>query len=228
MTDPAGERHDGARRAWQRLTQWSTEAPSDGRRALDALDDIQLLRHRLDATELEAVRAARRTGRSWAEIATSLGITRQSAWERWRELDGPAGDEPESGAGAWWSGAAERVAEPMIARAAARLTRSRGLVEVPDLVSLTFDEAHDRLQHVGLQAGGPDPDGLPLTADGWARGTVVRQYPDPGSRVPRHSTVRLWLERGGGGAAGVREPRRPNPTVRSAAAEVDDAVEGVG
>ena len=26
-------------------------------------------------------------GKSWAEIATHLGVTRQSAWERWRDLD---------------------------------------------------------------------------------------------------------------------------------------------
>jgi hypothetical protein len=37
--------------------------------------------------ELVAVRTARRHGKSWREIATKLGVTRQSAWERWRDLD---------------------------------------------------------------------------------------------------------------------------------------------
>jgi hypothetical protein len=38
-------------------------------------------------TELSTVRQAREAGLSWTEIATSLGVTRQSAWERWHELD---------------------------------------------------------------------------------------------------------------------------------------------
>ncbi|WP_458114598.1 helix-turn-helix domain-containing protein [Arthrobacter sp. R1-13] len=33
------------------------------------------------------MRQARKAGLSWTEIATALGVTRQSAWERWRELD---------------------------------------------------------------------------------------------------------------------------------------------
>ncbi|MFC7655663.1 hypothetical protein ACFQV8_03060 [Pseudonocardia benzenivorans] len=38
------------------------------------------MRRLLDETELEAVRSARRRGRSWAEIATKLGVSRQAAW----------------------------------------------------------------------------------------------------------------------------------------------------
>jgi hypothetical protein len=53
---------------------------------MKALGDIRLVRGLLDQAELGAVRAARREGRSWAEIATILGVTRQSAWERWRDL----------------------------------------------------------------------------------------------------------------------------------------------
>jgi hypothetical protein len=76
---------------------------------MKALGDIRLVRGLLDKVEMGAVRAARREGRSWGEIATMLGVTRQSAWERWRDvadweepppsLD-PADVEPCS---AWWS-----------------------------------------------------------------------------------------------------------------------------
>ena len=48
---------------------------------------IQEIRQKCDRTELETVRHARRAGLSWTEIATPLGVTRQSAWERWHELD---------------------------------------------------------------------------------------------------------------------------------------------
>ena len=41
----------------------------------------------LDQAELNAVMAARRGGRSWSEIATRLNMTRQSAWERWNDLE---------------------------------------------------------------------------------------------------------------------------------------------
>jgi len=38
-----------------------------------------------------AVREARKLDLSWTEIAAILGVTRQSAWERWHELDGSEG-----------------------------------------------------------------------------------------------------------------------------------------
>ena len=38
-------------------------------------------------TELSTVREARKAGLSWTEIAGSLAVTRQSAWERFHELD---------------------------------------------------------------------------------------------------------------------------------------------
>jgi hypothetical protein len=53
---------------------------------MQALGDIRLVRELLDQAEMGAVRAARAGGRSWAEIAAVLGVTRQSAWERWRDL----------------------------------------------------------------------------------------------------------------------------------------------
>lgn len=52
-----------------------------------ALADIRLVRSLLDMAELNAVRAARQSGASWTDVATMLGVSRQSAWERWREVD---------------------------------------------------------------------------------------------------------------------------------------------
>ena len=75
------------RKAWDRLGRWSDDHPEDGVGALSALADVGMIRRMLDQTELVAVRAARRHGKSWAEIATHLGVTRQSAWERWHDLD---------------------------------------------------------------------------------------------------------------------------------------------
>ena len=48
---------------------------------------IQEIRQKCDGAGLGTVRQARKAGLSWTEIATALGVTRQSAWERWRELD---------------------------------------------------------------------------------------------------------------------------------------------
>jgi hypothetical protein len=41
----------------------------------------------LDEREVEFVQWARRDEKSWAEIAAHAGISRQSAWEKWQELD---------------------------------------------------------------------------------------------------------------------------------------------
>src|ERR1700730_18697453 len=82
-----------ARQAWRRLAAaGERQGDVDG---LDALSDIGVVRRMLDQAELAAVRTARSHGRSWAEIATHLGVTRQSAWERWRDLDdSPRGEPP--------------------------------------------------------------------------------------------------------------------------------------
>jgi DNA invertase Pin-like site-specific DNA recombinase len=48
---------------------------------------IQEVRAKIDRNELQTVKIARAAGLSWTDIATALGITRQSAWEKWRELD---------------------------------------------------------------------------------------------------------------------------------------------
>ena len=55
---------------------------------------IQQVRQTCDHTELATVTYARKAGLSWTEIAAALGVTRQSAWERWHEIDEtlPEGD----------------------------------------------------------------------------------------------------------------------------------------
>jgi hypothetical protein len=58
------------------------------------LQCIQEIRQKCDRTELQTVRQAREAGLSWTDIATSLGVTRQAAWERWHQVDGPATADP--------------------------------------------------------------------------------------------------------------------------------------
>src|SRR5215472_907159 len=80
--------------AWGRLEAWYRDVwlseawgSGDADRALAALEDSGRVRGLLGQVEFEAVRTARKNGRSWAEIAVKLGVTRQSAWERWRDVD---------------------------------------------------------------------------------------------------------------------------------------------
>jgi transposase-like protein len=200
---------------WDQLRTWLSDAAAaqqGGAQALDGLSDVSRLRQLLDRAELAAVRAARRQGHSWAEIATRLGVTRQSAWERWRDLDeGAEHSGPKAavgGAGAVELAQAGAAAELISAAAGRRRRRSN--VTVPDVVGLSFDDARSILTGHGLVAVGPDPDGPPLTAAGWPGGVVTDQSPESGARVPEGSHVTLWLGHGGG-SAGVREPRRPVP-----------------
>src|SRR4029453_4798564 len=54
---------------------------------LTTLKAVKEIRGKCDMTEMATVREARKIGVSWTEIAETLGVKRQSAWERWRELD---------------------------------------------------------------------------------------------------------------------------------------------
>lgn len=227
---------DDGHRAWARLTAWhaggSRGADSAGDAALDAMADIGTLRRLLEQAELAAVRTARRHRRSWAEIATQLGITRQSAWERWRDLDDDAATAPTpvesrfaERRGLLDDVAAELVAE--LTSPEARAQRRKAKVVVPDVVGMSWDDARHTLLRAGLGAAGEDPDGPPLAALGWPNVLVVDQIPEAGAKVPAGSQVRLWLERGGG-SAGVREPRRPGPTPKSGYEWRDPSDEAVG
>jgi hypothetical protein len=40
-----------------------------------------------DAVKTEAVKAARASGHSWEDVAATLGTSRQSAWERYRNAE---------------------------------------------------------------------------------------------------------------------------------------------
>jgi hypothetical protein len=190
---------DDGRRAGERLIRaFAGGRPRDGAAALDALSDISLLRALLDQAETVAVPAARRAGRSWAEIADRLGVTRQSAWERWRALADDAA-----------AGVLARVAG-----ATAREAACREICVVPDVVGLSWDESREVLHLARLVAVGPDPDGPPMGELASRTGAVVvRQDPAAGGRLPAGAPVTIWLDRGGG--AGDREPRRPRPTPKS-------------
>lgn len=209
------------RRSWRRLNEWlSGERDADG--ALTALSDVGRLRRLLDQAELAAVRAARGAGKSWAEIATQLGVTRQSAWERWRELDEQPDQPAVSSAGRPVAGLRPTgVPMEVIERAAAERRRSKGVV--PNVVGLTWAQAGEALARAGLVAARPErelvdpPDNV-----------VVRdQTPESGARVPPGSRVVLWMRRDGG--SGVREPRVPKPDPRAGRAMRDELTdEAVG
>ncbi len=214
------------RRAWSRLESWGPGDPAarsshegDGEGALRALSDIGLVRRLLDQAELVAVRTSRRHGKSWAEISTRLGVTRQSAWERWRELDEtPAPASRVESRGATISRVTSEAAVELSEEAAGK-ARRRATTKVPNLIGMSWDDARRVLVGLHLVAVGSDPDGVPLGALGWPDGIVVDQSPESGATVAPGSFVRLWLEAGGGGGdAGVREPRRPSPDPKSARA----------
>jgi transposase-like protein len=201
------------RRAVERLARWYADRGRAGADPLGALSEIGLVRRLLDEAELEAVRSARRVGRSWAEIATKLGVSRQSAWERWRDLDvegGALGDEP---------GSAVPDDEPTRAVPAA-VRRGWREVTVPSVVGLTFVDAQVRLAERGLV--GLHHDRASIAFDD-ADATVTDQSPESGARLPRGASVQLWTERGGD--SGVREPRRPRPTTLTGRKVADDPAE---
>lgn len=226
MSKRSGPSDDG-QRVWARLAAWhaghrggSPEVAGDA--ALDAMADIGTLRRLLDQAELAAVRTARRHRKSWAEIATQLGVTRQSAWERWRELDddvetSPPAVDPAPRESQVLDDLADDLTDGLVRELTsreARAQRRRAKVVVPNLVGMSWDDARLALLAVGLGAVGADPDGPPLAATGWPNVVVVDQVPEAGAKVALGTSVKLWLERGGG-SAGVREPRRPSPAPKS-------------
>ncbi|MBL7492416.1 PASTA domain-containing protein [Frankia sp. AgB1.9] len=144
------------RRVWERLEHWRDRrgraADADlGNAALDALSDVGTLRRLLDQAELTAVRTARGQRRSWAEIATRLGVTRQSAWERWRDLDE---DLPE------WTPPPDDDVETALLNDAARAEIARRARELAEQ-SLRDDaaEAFGGPRPLPSGAAGEDPSG---------------------------------------------------------------------
>jgi PASTA domain len=178
--------------AWKRLAR----RPRSGEEALGALSDVGLVRRLLDQAELEAVRAARRDRRSWAEIATRLGVSRQSAWERWRELD----DEP--------AAPGARRSPP-------------AFVTVPNVVGMSWPVAQHRLLEERLHAVVADQTLTPFLGPEAGDFEVVDQKPAAGERLPPDSQVTLWLHRGPG-SAGDRAPLEPPPDPRARRGAIDE------
>ncbi|MFJ6069902.1 PASTA domain protein [Streptomyces sp. NPDC093065] len=69
-------------------------------------------------------------------------------------------------------------------------------------------DARETVLERGLSLHAPDRPDLRLALVDH----VVRQYPQPGARVPRESMVYVWFDFGEGeGGGGIREPRLPRP-----------------
>lgn len=222
MGESAGFWQEG-QQAWDRLARWRQDAPArtpqagdEGDRALQALTDIGAVRRLLDQAEFDAIRTGRRQGRSWAEIGVRLGITRQSAWERWQEVDEPERPRSTRGGSRRDAELPGQVPVPTAGPADADVLRALGeravgaLAMVPDVIGMSWDDARRALRQALLVVAWSDLDGPPPPpALGRSDGVVVDQSPEAGATVPRGSTVTLWVQRGGG--SGVREPRRPKP-----------------
>jgi len=179
------------REAWERLAR----RPRSGEEALAALSDIGVVRRLLDQAELEAVRVARRGRKSWAEIATRLGVSRQSAWERWKELDEEPSPPP---------------AQP-----------ARTHVVVPNVVGMSWPIAQHRIVEENLHALIADPAPMPFLGPEAADFHVVEQKPVAGERVASHSEVTVWLYRGPGSAS-ERAPLTPPPDPRARRGAIDE------
>ncbi|HWM02609.1 MAG TPA: PASTA domain-containing protein [Actinophytocola sp.] len=202
--------------AWRRLRGWHERGPGDGDAALDALSDIGVLRRLLDQAELIAVRTARGRSKTWAEIATRLGVTRQSAWERWRDLDDVPTPTPAARPG-------ENVLDELVEEASREITRMRAsepVVTVPDVTGFGWETARRVLLSARLAAVSSDSDAPPPII-GMSDPVVLDQKPAAGERVRPGSTVTLWLGNGPG-SAGVREPLHPHPSPRSTGGAVDE------
>lgn len=93
-------------------------------------------------------------------------------------------------------------------------------VRVPRLVGLMAVDARESARARGLFVSAPDrPDSRLAVVD-----YVVRQYPQPGTEVPRDSVVHVWFDfgEGDGGGGGVREPRGPLPPTGGLQRELDE------
>src|SRR4051812_15480952 len=76
-------------------SRWEDVVSSKDADPLEVISLAGRLRRYLDAVESAAVKAARAQGASWQEIADAVGTTRQSAWEKWKEVRRLAESSPE-------------------------------------------------------------------------------------------------------------------------------------
>jgi hypothetical protein len=87
-------------------------------------------------------------------------------------------------------------------------------VAVPDLVGLEMRQARGVADSLDLFITSGNPDGPPISAlTRPGRWVVIAQHPWPGTIVPRASWIVVDFEERGGGGAGDREPRVPDPPV---------------
>ncbi|MBC9726131.1 PASTA domain-containing protein [Streptomyces sp. TRM68367] len=92
-------------------------------------------------------------------------------------------------------------------------------MRVPHLVGLMAVDACETARAQGLLLNAPDRPDFHLTVVDY----VVRQYPQPGSEVPRESMVYVWFDFGEGeGGGGMREPRVPKPPRGGLQRELDE------
>ncbi len=86
------------------------------------------------------------------------------------------------------------------------------LIPVPDLVGLEVRQAREVADALDLFVTGGNPDGPPLGALTWAgRWVVTGQRPPAGTLVARAAWIVVDFDQRGGGEAGDREPRVPEP-----------------
>jgi hypothetical protein len=189
-------RRDGYE-AWERLAG----RDRSGEGALEALSDIGELRRLLERAELDAVRDARGAGKSWTEIAVQLGITRQSAWERWRELDSKRPD------------AVQTASEPT----------GDATVPVPDVVGLLWPPARAMLHECGLVAEAYPSARRELSDPEMTDYLVISQRPKRGRSVARGSTVKVFLA-SDPGDAGVHAPLTPPPNPHTGPGVIDPTI----
>lgn len=81
-----------ARHRLAQIAKTAYSATTGPQRPLDHLETVARLRWLLDQAETELVAAARDEGRNWGKIGRALGITRQSARERFAKPSAPRSD----------------------------------------------------------------------------------------------------------------------------------------
>lgn len=92
-------------------------------------------------------------------------------------------------------------------------------VRVPRLVGLMAVDARESARARGLSVNAPDRADFQFVVVDY----VVRQYPQPGTEVPRDSVVHVWFDFGEGeGGGGVREPRGPVPPTGGLQRELEE------
>jgi len=91
-------------------TQWRRLTKSDAPDPLQVARLASTFERYFDAVKTEAVKAARASGHTWEEVASTLGTSRQSAWERYR-----TGERAKTAR--WWPVPVPRGLDPLVGHA---------------------------------------------------------------------------------------------------------------